>query len=92
MFSAKDAPAAKPEASGAKAPPRCNVCGDEVVDCCCSLNTKPRKPAPAPLDPRAVAIYEGAVRLRSGRSTGTLGDCVREAGELLRGAEREAAK
>jgi len=49
-------------------------------------------PAPAPLDPRAVAIYEGAVRLRSGRITGTLGDCVREAGELLRGAEQEAAK
>ena len=52
----------------------------------------PLTPAPAPLDPRALAIYEGAVRLRSGRITGTLGDCVREAGELLRAAEKEAAK
>lgn len=53
------------------------------------------QPSPAPLDPRALAIYEGAVRVWAAipRANGfSVTDQVFEAAEILRAAESEARK
>jgi hypothetical protein len=87
------------------APPRCNVCGDEVVDCCCSLNTKPTKATPppateAPISERARWIADAVLRCESAREVlGTatekdeervVGEWTRCMGRLLAAAERAA--